>query len=217
MEIVFSNSEASGKLMEFLMDVQEDLTVIYSNYMEDVKSRLAVVKTVSGAQISMGSELFDYEFVSVQLRKSLELVAFASMAANKKLYAEAHANFAKHWRAKKTLSSLELLHSDFYPQPIRLDHVKESGAKHFEHIRNGYLTKEDFVTLYDQCSEVLHTRNPFTKKNRHIDFKHSVVEWVQKIESLLRLHLMRFVDREEVWVVEMYSGDGKVHTFRASP
>ena len=60
-------------------------------------------------------------------------------------------------------------------------------------------------------------RNPFTKKNRHIDFKHSVAEWVQKIESLLGLHLMQFVDRKEIWVVDMYSGDGKAHTFRASP
>ncbi|MFZ3073412.1 MAG: hypothetical protein WA162_09230 [Thermodesulfobacteriota bacterium] len=200
------------------MDIQEDLAVTYSNYMEDVKSRLAVVRTVSGAQLSTGNELFDYEFVSIQLRKSLELVAFASMAANKKLYAEAHANFAKHWRAKEMLSNLERLHPGFYPQPIRLDHVKESGAKHFEHIENGYLTKGDFETLYDLCSEVLHTRNPFTQKNRHIDFKHSVAEWVQRIESLLRLHLMRFVDREEIWMVDMeYFVDGKVHAFRASP
>ena len=203
--------------MELLVDVQENLAVIYSNYMEDVKSRLAVVKTVSGGQISMGSELFDYEFVSVQLRKSLELVAFASMAANKKLYAEAHENFAKHWRAKEMLSNLESLHSDFYPQPIKLDHVNKSGVKHFEDIKNGYLTKKDFVILYDLCSEVLHTRNPFTEKNRHIDFKYSVAEWVQKIESLLRMHFMRFVDREEMWVVDMYSGDGRVQVASMNP
>jgi hypothetical protein len=186
--------------------------------MEDMKRRLAVVNTVAKGNLSTGSEVFDYEFVAVQLRKSLELVAFASMTANKKLYAEAHASFANHWKAKAMLSSLDRLHPGFYPQPIILDHVKESGVKHFEHVKDGYLTKEDFVTLYDLCSEVLHTWNPFTNKERYIDFKRSVAEWVQRIERLLRLHLMRFVDREEIWVVEMEtSTDGKVHAFTATP
>ncbi|MBI4378671.1 MAG: hypothetical protein HY578_06215 [Nitrospinae bacterium] len=196
--------------------MMENLTGIYCICMEDVKSRLSVVKTVAGGQLSTGSELFDYEFVSVQIRKSLELVAFASMTANKNLYAEAHAGFANHWKAKDMLNNLKRLHPGFYPQPIRLDHVKESGDKHFEHVEDGYLTQDDFVTLYDLCSEVLHTWNPFTKKERHIDFKRSVAEWVQRIDRLLRLHLMRFVDREEIWVVDMeYSEDGKVHAFTA--
>jgi hypothetical protein len=96
--------------------------------------------------------------------------------------------------------------------------VKPSGAKHFEHVEGGYLVQDDFVTLYDLCCEVLHTWNPFTKKERHIDFKLSVAEWTQKIERLLQLHLMQFVDRQEIWVVDMaYSTDGKVHAFKASP
>ena len=198
--------------------MNDGLAGTYCNCMEDMKRRLVVVNTVAKGNLSTGSEVFDYELVAVQLRKSLELVAFASMTANKKLYAEAHANFANHWKAKAMLSSLDRLHPGFYPQPIILDHVKESGVKHFEHVKDGYLTQEDFVTLYDLCSEVLHTWNPFTNKERYIDFKRSVAEWVQRIERLLRLHLMRFVDREEIWVVEMEtSTDGKVHAFTATP
>jgi hypothetical protein len=198
--------------------MEEDLAEIYCSCMEDVKSRLAVVRTVTKGQLSTGSELFNYELVSVQLRKSLELVAFASMTANKKLYAEAHAGFANHWKAKEMLSSLNRLHPGFYPQPIRLDHVKKSGAKHFERVEGDYLTQEDFTTLYDLCSEVLHTWNPFTMKEKHINFKRSVTEWVQRIDRLLRLHFMQFVDREEIWVVDMeYSADGKVHAFKVAP
>ena len=198
--------------------MNDGLAETYCNCMEDVKRRLTVVNTVTKGKLSTGSELFDYEFVSVQIRKSLELVAFASMTANKKLYAEAHANFANHWKAKVMLSNLHRLHPGFYPQPIILDHVNEFGVKHFEHVKDVYLTQENFVTLYELCSEVLHTWNPFTNKERHIDFKRSVAEWVQRIERLLRLHLMRFVDREEIWVVDMATSmDGKVHTFMATP
>ena len=196
----------------------EDLAATYCSCMEDVKSRLTIVRSVVEGQLSTGHELLDYELVSVLLRKSLELVAFASMAANKKLYAEAHTKFAKHWRVKEMLDSLRKLHPGFYPQPIKLDHVKESGAKHFEHVEGGYLTQEDFVKLYNFCSECIHTWNPFTEKERHINFKLSVAEWVQRIECLLRLHLMQFVDREEIWVVYMtYAEDGRVHAIKASP
>lgn len=195
-----------------------DLAGTYCSCMEDVKRRLAVVNTMAKRSLTIGSEDFDYEFVALQLRKSLELIAFASMTANKKLYAKAHANFANHWKAKTMLSSLDRIHLGFYPQPIFLDHVKESGAKHFDHVKDGYLTKDDFVTLYDLCSEVLHTWNPFTSKKRYIDFKRSVSEWSQRITRLLKLHLMRFVDRDEVWVVEMESDpDKKVRAFISAP
>ena len=195
-----------------------DLAITYCSCMEEVKNRLSLVKSVATAQLSTGNELFNYELVSVHLRKSLELIAFASMTANKNIYEEAHAGFANHWKAKEMLNSLNRLHPAFYPQPIKLDHVMSSGAKHFERVEDGYLTQGDFATLYDLCSEILHTWNPFTKKERHIDFKLSVAEWTRKIEQLLQLHLMQFVDRQEVWIVDMaYSVDGKVHAFKASP
>ena len=195
-----------------------DVAITYCSCMEDVKSRLSIVKSVAKGQLSTGNELFNYELVSVHLRKSLELIAFASMTANKEIYQEAHSGFANHWKAKEMLTSLRRLHPGFYPQPIKLDHVKSSGAKHFERVEGGYLTQYDFVTLYDLCSEVLHTWNPFTKKERHIDFKLSVAEWTQRIERLLQLHLIQFVDRPEIWVVDMaHSTDGKVHAFKAAP
>ena len=199
------------------MAMLEDLASTYCSCMENVKSRLDVVRSVFEGLLSTGQELFDYEVVSVQLRKSLELIAFASMTANKELYAKEHANFSRHWRVKTMLDSLRKIHPGFYPQPIKLDHVKDNGAKHFEHVKNGYLTQEDFVTLYDLCSECIHTWNPFTEKERHIDFKHSVAKWVSRIECLLKLHLIQFVDREEIWIVEMANTkDGRVHAFKAS-
>jgi hypothetical protein len=92
--------------MLIVVNMKEDLAETYCSCMEDVKNRLAVVRTVTQGQLSTGNELFNYELVSVQLRKSLELVAFASMTANKKIYAEAHAGFANHWKAKEMLTSV---------------------------------------------------------------------------------------------------------------
>lgn len=198
--------------------MNENLVQSYCACMEDVKCRLAVVNTVTRGELSTGNPVFDYEFVSVQLRKVLEFVAFSSMIANKRIYAAAHADFSRHWRAKRLLEDLEKLHPNFYPQPIKFGHVTESGVKHFDKVKNGYLTRDDFVTLYDLCSETMHTWNPFTDKDRRIDFKRSVVEWVRRIEGLLKMHLMQFVDRDEIWVINMERPeDGKVYAITGAP
>ena len=41
------------------------------------------------------------ELMLLQLRMSLELIAFSSLTANKHKYAAVHAGFETHWRAAK--------------------------------------------------------------------------------------------------------------------
>ena len=86
--------------------------------MEEVRDRINLVRSVGEHNITTGREVFDVELVFVQLRKVLELIAFASLTANKDKYCAAHANFATHWRAKSMLEELEKINPDFYPMPI---------------------------------------------------------------------------------------------------
>jgi hypothetical protein len=186
--------------------------------MEDVKRRLVLVKRFASGELPLGSEQFAYECVSVQLRKVLELVAFASLCANKAKYAEAYADFAKHWRAKALLQALGRLHPDFYPKPMKSPFNKPDGTKHLDRVADGFLTPDEFVVLYDKCSDVIHTRNPFSTSEPRIDFVHSVDQWHDRIMALLRLHLMRLAGSPEVWLVSMHEpSDGRVHAYIASP
>lgn len=196
----------------------ENLAVKYCGCMEELKQRLEVVKTVTQGGLSLGGNYFDYELVSIHLRKSLELIAFGTLTANKVLYSEAHRKFRRHWNAKRLLENLERINADFYPRPIFLASSEQGGVRHFESVQRGFLTKEDFVFLYDRCGETLHARNPFADQHRSIQFQRRVGEWVGRIERLLRLHLMQIAGREEIWVVDMRDArDGKVHAFIASP
>jgi hypothetical protein len=87
-----------------------------------------------------------------------------------------------------------------------------------EPLTDGYLTRQEFVDLYDTCNKVLHVWNPFSPDARHIDFGRTVAEWVQRIQRLLALHLMHVAGSENVWLIQMASPeDGRVHAFPASP
>lgn len=190
---------------------------LYCGLMEDVKVRLELIRRFTSGEVRVGSNQFTYECVSVQLRKTLESIAFASLCANKVKYSEVHANFAKHWKAKALLNDLKRVHPNFYPVPMKRPVVKPDGTKHLDRIDDGFLTREDFVFLYDRCSEVIHTRNPFSQAETAIDFVHSVDEWLRKIETLLQLHLVQLADVDTVWVVSMHEpSDGKVHAYVAN-
>lgn len=192
--------------------------VMYCNCMEEVKLRLAVVLSVVERRLAVGREDFDAELVCVHLRKTLELIAFASLTANKDRYAQTHENFVSHWNAKKLLANLEKVHPEFYPKPVTFSHQDNKGVKHLSDVQNGFLTRDEFVTLYDKCSEILHSWNPFRTDPRVVSFGYSIGDWITRIQRLLVFHSMRLVDSEDVWLIYMqHPEDGKVHALPAKP
>ncbi len=82
----------------------------------------------------------------------------------------------------------------------------------------GFLTRDEFVMLYDRCSEVLHSRNPFRSEPAVINFERSLQEWVDRSQKLLSIHLMQVAGSGHVWLVQMkHPTDGKVHAAIAEP
>ena len=181
-----------------------DETIKYCNYINDVKERISVVQKFTQGKVTLkelGRDDFDIEFVVIQLRKALEAIAFSSLIANKKVYSEVYKNFAKHWNPKYLLNDLERLNPDFYPVPLNPEfRANEKGLKNLECLEDGFLTKTDFVFLYDKCGKALHSVNPYSQSNK-IDFKHSIHEWVNMIIKLLYLHQVKLLDDSETFVV----------------
>ena len=130
--------------------------------MEGVKSRLALVHQLGTKKISLQSPVFDQECALLQIRKSLELIAFGSLCSNQEKYAAAHGDFHNEWNAKRLLKRLEQVHPEFYPQPVSMsESARTPGAKHLTPVTDGFLTKDEFVELYDKCSQMIHAHNPF--------------------------------------------------------
>ncbi len=190
---------------------------MYCRQMEEVKNRVALVCSVVDGSRSIG-EGFDVELVCVQVRKILELIAFALLTANKIRYATTDKNFTRKWNAKKLLEDLKKLHPGCYPCPVYLDDQEEPGAILIKKLKDGFLTQAEFVYLYDKCSAVIHTRNPFSTREITINFGRSIAEWVVRIQKLLSEHCMHPADSENRWFIRMSDPkDGKVHAYIATP
>lgn len=188
---------------------------IYVKNMAEVRHRLGLVKAVLAGSVRTGHQTFDAELIFIQLRKTLELIAFGSLCANKQKYSEVYQNFAQHWSATRLLRDLEKVNQKFYPEPLEPPQQRPDGTRHFDRPSDGFMTRDDFVRLYDSCADVLHIRNPFKSGDPTIHIGHSVDQWVARIQRLLTWHLMHLTDGG-VWVVKI-PAEGDVQAWPASP
>ena len=74
------------------------------------------------------------------------------------------------------LGFAEKINPNFYPIPLKPPQETAPGHKFFDRILDGFLTKNDFVILYDGIAEVLHCGNPYAPGDPTINVKYAVDE-----------------------------------------
>jgi hypothetical protein len=185
--------------------------------LRQVKRRLRLVRAVTGRTLASGDEGADAEFACLQLRKTLELVAYAALAANRERYGQAHADVDRAWSAKRILERLRRMHPHFYPVPVAP--VPQGPNRwHFEEVEDGFLTQDDFEFLFDKCCDVVHEWNPFRPGPRLVEFNRSIAEWADRIERLLAFHHVQLIDQDDVLLVRLSDpSDNKAHVITGSP
>ena len=156
----------------------------YLSLLWEVSKRLEVLHAFIDKKIDNIYLQVSVESEALQIRKILELIAYASLISHKEAYEEARNNFSRDWHAKRIIKQLESINPNFYPIPIK---DVERGGRLTP--RGGYLTKLQFENLYDRCGSILHSKNPFLKvSQRSISFHNKVPEYVDRIENLLTKH-----------------------------
>lgn len=192
----------------------ESPIVAYCNCMEDIKTRVSQIRRIVSGHSPLGNEGLDGEVVCLLLRKALEQVVFASLIANSSAYSAVHNDLSTAWRAKRLLDRLANVHPEFYPKPFAFSTFETGRVKHLLEVNNDYLTREEFVFLYDSCSEVMHTWNPFREDPRVVNFGRPIAEWIDRLQKLLQVHWVKLSGVKDIWLVQMHHPeDGKVHAF----
>jgi hypothetical protein len=190
----------------------------YAEYMHALRGCIRRVDKIISGHSPMKNEEWDTEVVCLMLRKSFEHVAFASLVAHREVYSAVFADFETHWSAKRLLQKLEKVHPDFYPSPVSIPVQQLGSVKHLPEVEDDFLTKDEFVLLYDVCSQVIHTRNPYKAGPWVIDTGRSLREWASHLKRLLHVHYIRLSAVPGVWLVQMvHPHDGKVHVFSCEP
>ncbi len=141
------------------MDQSQDK---YRAVLIEIKRRTAVVDAfLAGATHALYLPT-TVESICLQIRKILELIAFSSLIANKDIYSAQHKKFAEHWNARLVLQDLERVNPDFYPNPIIIKPSSAPGiVSDWTNRQGDFLTKEQFIKVYEKCGGLLHAENPY--------------------------------------------------------
>lgn len=190
-----------------------DDIIKYCKCMEEIKKRTHAITTILNKKHTTAYQATNREFCCLQIRKILELIALASIAANKAEYAKQYNKFFKHWNAKRILKDIEKINPEFYPVPS--DQVIDSNTgkvSELKLIESGFLTKEEFIDVYDKCScQVIHSSNPYDAPVNFDEFDNLIPEWTAKIIRLLQHHQIQLIDSHlQLWVLMKSKEDGKV-------
>jgi hypothetical protein len=183
--------------------------------MEEIKRRTLVVTRLLNRELTTGYKMTDIETVYLQLRKILELIALGSLVANVDEYARQQKKFAQHWHAARILDDLQTINPNFYPVPgVQVKDQSTGKNKSLDTPKDPYLTKPDFVTLYEMCGGILHAENPYGKPRNIAAYEQQMRAWLDKTIVLLNHHQIQLLDSDlMLWVIMHAESDGHVHGF----
>jgi hypothetical protein len=196
------------------MSTQYDQEILdkYVQCMEEIKLRTNLITSILKKQMTTGHKYPDTEFICLQFRKILELVALANLLSNNDEYQKKHANFANHYQAKHILRDIEKINPNFYPKPTYQIIDKITGKViEVKDIKEGFLTKDEFSIVYDECSELMHAENPFStpKEVDKLYLKFNI--WLGRIIKLLNHHIVQLIDiKKQIWCLMKSDKEGKV-------
>lgn len=189
----------------------------YADVMNEIKRRTSVVYSILNGERSTLYKVTNIELMCLQIRKILELIALGSLVANQKVFLRKVNNLEKMWNARLILADIEKLNPDFYPRPIDEMPSKEEGVvSDWIDIKDGFLTKNEFIKVYEKCAKILHAENPL---GNGIDYKYYekvIPEWMYKIRRLLNSHIIKLLNDKNLYLVHMQeanSKEAKVYVF----
>lgn len=176
----------------------------YANVMNEIKRRTNVIHSFLSGERNAMYNAVNIELLCLQIRKILELIALGSLVANQKIFLKKVNNLQKMWNAKYILSDIEKLNPGFYPCPIDEQPSKLDGVVNdLIDVKEGFLTKDDFIFVYDKCGKILHAENPLGNGTDYKYYEKHIPIWMQKIKRLLNSHKITLLNDKNMYLVHM--------------
>lgn len=176
----------------------------YIRCMNEVKLRDHVIESYLTGRRHSGHRITNIELVCLQFRKIGEIIMLSAICAHKKDFQEMQCNIEKQWNPVKIRKALDNIHPEFYPLPFERMIEKSTGKAKNEHVKSGYLTKDECISLIGRCGGILHGFNPY---NDHKVFEeieaveNKFQEWQAKVRRLLKTHEIKLSGiNKQLWV-----------------
>ena len=187
----------------------------YTAVMEEIKRRTEVAFALHTRSINVMYWPTHVESMVLQVRMITELVALASLSANKSLFEENKKKFEKHWHPQKILKDVEKLNPNFYPLPIIEEPSQYAPVKkNLVDMKTRFMTRDELIEVHGRCGNLLHAQNPFGGDVDYAYYEKMVPVWMERIRKLLNCHQIKLLNGNRFYLVHMKEErDDKVHMY----
>lgn len=188
---------------------------MYCALMNEVKKRMLAITQMLERQTTTSFPATNIEFMCLQLRKILELISMGSLVVNKDEFKAIGKKYEDFWNAKLILQDIERFNPGFYPTAIIEGPSQIEGVENdLQNKSEGFLTRDDFVKIYDKCGKMMHSNNPFGSHYDYGYYSGKIAEWVGLIVGLLNSHLIHIKGIDGFYLIHMQEeGREDVHGY----
>ncbi|HRW14773.1 MAG: hypothetical protein KDJ78_05725 [Rhodobacteraceae bacterium] len=185
----------------------------YVACMNEIKHRTAIVDNVLGVRDANRTiPIPNVEMAALQIRKVYELVAFASLAANKGRFNREWKMFAKEWRLDQIVKRISKWNPEFLPMSIVEEAAPQPGIRaHILDAPERSITSLQLVERHGRLGEVLHARNPFSKQVDYNQLAKRLAAERNDIVDWLNIHRVSIQPGQLFYRVIMKAEDNQVH------
>lgn len=181
----------------------------YCALMTEIKKRTQAISHMLMGFTKTSYKATNIEFMCLQIRKMLELISMGSLVLNKEEFEAIGQRYAQYWNARLILQDIERLNPNFYPIPIQeVPSTRPGVTNDLQNKINGFLTREDFVKVYEKCGKMMHANNPFGSQADFDYYTAKIPVWKDLIIGLLDCHIIHLKGVEGFYIIHMHE-DGK--------
>lgn len=173
----------------------------YATLMGEVRMRIETSNDLISGRTRTTYIQTNVESICLQIRKTLELVAFGSLVCHREEYSNVRA-ITNDWHASRILKAVEKINPDFYPRAVRGWVGPDRYGKYkLARFRGMQLTRIQFTALYDRCGNHLHAQNPFATSKSSTAFLKDAPSMIQRLRGLLSEHVVTLPQGKDfLWV-----------------
>lgn len=188
---------------------------LYLKLMAEIKNRVQSISDILNEKRTTTFPATNIEFMCLQIRKILELISLSSLVVNHKLFEKEKVKYQKFWHAERILNDIERLNPYFYPIPIIENPPTDDSEKKLLKEREvDFLTKKDFIKIYEKCGKIMHADNPFGSQIDERYYNEQIGIWLTKITKLLNCHKIKLADDNIFYLIHMYEKNSDlVHAY----
>lgn len=179
---------------------------LYANLLEEIKLRFGSINQCTLGKTGLPAP-FLKEYCYLQIRMICELIALGCLVAHGDIKEISSKNIQGAWSADKIMSTLEKLHPNFYPLPVK--QTRTNSGYHLQ-AQPSPLPKEEFLKLYHGCGSMLHRGNLRTLLKgqfpRQVNFP-EITSKAQKLSDLLSSHIIIMRSGEQMFIAMLANSD----------